>query len=167
MKERWLPVVGYEGLYEVSNTGRVAGLVRGGILSPSFTNNYAFVHLSADGERTTIPVHRLVLEAFDRPRPGGLECRHLDGDSTNNNHDNLLWGTRSENQMDRADHGTSNRGERCGASKLTEPDVHRIRSLLSAGLDSGRKIARTFGVDEATIRRIKSGKIWSWLTEAA
>jgi HNH endonuclease len=50
-------------------------------------------------------VHRLVLEAFVGPCPTGLECRHLDGDPSNNRLDNLRWGTRLENVADTIRHG--------------------------------------------------------------
>lgn len=53
----------------------------------------------------TTRVHVLVLEAFDRPRPKGAVCRHLDGNPINNHLSNLAWGTHKENTEDRKRHG--------------------------------------------------------------
>jgi len=102
--EIWLPISGFDK-YEVSNLGRVKSHHRNGrILRPGLSN---FGHLSVVlGRGNTRMVHALVLTAFAGPRPPGMECRHLDGDPTNNHFDNLRWGTRSENILDAVAHGT-------------------------------------------------------------
>lgn len=74
----------------------------------------------------------------------------------------LSWKTPSENQMDRVEHGTSNRGTRSGSSKLNEKDVLAIHSSR----DHSTKLAKRFGVSEATIRDIQSGRRWGWLTSS-
>lgn len=114
--ERWLPVVGYEGYYEVSDQGRVRSLPRltrkgnltgGRILSPSGgKSDYRRVDLWVNGVARTRLVHGLMMEAFAGPRPEGMEIRHLDGTRSNNRWpDNLAYGTRSENQQDTVRHG--------------------------------------------------------------
>jgi len=103
--ETWLPVVGREGLYEVSNHGRVRSLVRSVplILSPSQTRDG---HLRVQvGHGRSRYVHHLVLEAFVGPRPPELMCRHLNGDPADNRVENLSWGTSAENQLDTIRHG--------------------------------------------------------------
>lgn len=104
--ERWLPVVGYEGMYEVSDQGRVrsldrvdaAGRVRRGrILSPSM-GRCARVRLSANGQSVDRSVHRLVLTAHvGGPPSADHVAMHLDDDTWNNSLSNLSWGTGSEN----------------------------------------------------------------------
>lgn len=101
--ERWLPVVGYEEHYLVSDQGRVWSVRKGRCLKPRPDNRgYLRVRLP-DGPTV---VHRLVLSAFVGPRPYGHEACHGDGDKANARLQNLRWGTRSENARDRVRHGT-------------------------------------------------------------
>lgn len=118
--EKWLPVVGYEGLYAVSDLGRVRSFHkrRAGRLMKISTNKvsgYATVALSRSGSAKHWTVHTLVLEAFDRPRPEGMECRHRNGDRADPALTNLEWGTSGENNLDQVEHGTHNnaRKDRC------------------------------------------------------
>ena len=105
--ENWAPISGYEGRYEVSDLGRVRSLCgRGRILVPwPKPKGYLMVGLRGGDEREAKTVHGLVLAAFDGPRPDDLETRHLDGDPTNNRLSNLIYGTGTENQIDRVRHG--------------------------------------------------------------
>ena len=110
MIEEWRPIVGYEGLYEVSSYGRVRSLDmyvkarygnyrlhKGKVLSPGEKNGYLFVNLSCNGKHNTITVHRLVAQVF-LPNPDNLpEVNHKDEDKTNNNADNLEWCDRKYN----------------------------------------------------------------------
>lgn len=114
--ESWRPVVGMEGLYEVSDAGRVRSLPRqtasgvhgGGIRKLSLdTNGYLTVKLSRDGKPTNYRVHKLVTAAFLGPCPEGQEVRHWDGDHANAALTNLLYGTRAENMADQRRHGRS------------------------------------------------------------
>lgn len=93
--EIWKPVVGFEGLYEVSNLGRVKSLprrtTRGGLMTLDYhLTGYVYVGLSDGKRKKTCRVHRLVLEAFTDYRSGrGLVIDHKDCDKTNNRLDNL------------------------------------------------------------------------------
>jgi len=115
--EQWLPVIGYEGAYEVSDQGRVRSLHLGRIMKTSFDNNYERISLRGRGGRgARVAVHRLVLEAFAGAPPSedhfGL---HLDDDTSNNRLDNLEWGTHSENMRQSVARGRhrSSRKSRC------------------------------------------------------
>lgn len=103
MTEAWKSIDGYEGLYEVSNTGLVRSLnfnntSRAKILKPG--NNgwgYLAVNLCKDGIHKRILVHRLVAEAF-LPNPLNLETvNHKDENRANNNVSNLEWMSRTDN----------------------------------------------------------------------
>lgn len=110
--EIWRPVVGYEGLYEVSNTGRVRSLYDGRWqrcrikeLKPgAHEDGYLLVSLYKDSERKIHTVHSLVMAAFVGPRPEGLQINHIDEDKTNNRVENLEYCTCRENN----NHGTRN-----------------------------------------------------------
>ena len=100
MNEIWKDVKGYEGLYQVSNIGRIKSLRRSWaskgesehIMSPSITRGYAYIKLRGlDGKDESIPVHRLVAIAFI-PNPNGYKCvNHKDENKINNNVENLEW----------------------------------------------------------------------------
>ncbi len=75
----------------------------------------------------------------------------------------LRWATQSENEADRIEHGTSNRGERCGASKLTRAEVQEIRRQSVERRSS--ELARQYDVSDSTIFDILSGRTWKWLPD--
>lgn len=109
--EIWKPIPGYEGLYEVSNMGRVKSLERDvptlnkkpihkpeKILEPNFIgNNRGIVGLCKNGKVQTKIISRLVAEAFI-PNPENKPCvDHFDTNYMNNKVDNLSWVTNKEN----------------------------------------------------------------------
>jgi hypothetical protein len=102
--ERWRPVPGYEGRYEVSESGMVLSLALSAFPMPS--TGYLCVRLCKDALAVTRTVHSLVAEAFHGPRPPGHEARHLDGNRQHNSPENVIWGTKSENTRDQVRHGT-------------------------------------------------------------
>ncbi len=104
--ETWLPVVGYEGLYEVSNTGRVKSLRNStrikdrenGIMQQKFdTKGYLRVNLTKDKKSKALLVSRLVANAFIPKVDGFDEVGHNDDNKENNTVENLYWTNRSEN----------------------------------------------------------------------
>jgi len=92
--ESWLPIVGYEGKYAVSDFGNVRNAKTGRILKPSNSDGYLRVNLSNNGVKTFL-VHRLVIETFfpidDK------EVNHKNHITTDNRLENLEWCSRSEN----------------------------------------------------------------------
>lgn len=94
--EEWKNVIGYEGLYEVSNLGRVRR-VNKGLLKLQNNQGYNQVYLYKCGIRKGIRVHRLVAQAFI-PNPDNLpEVNHKNEDKMNNSVDNLEWCTAKYN----------------------------------------------------------------------
>lgn len=118
--ERWLPVVGFEGLYEVSDHGRVRSLDhldrfgrlhRGRVMRTGVRGHRSHnvgVTLSRQGEKQKLrTVHQLVLEAFVGPRPDGMWGLHWDDDPYNNHLDNLRWGYPYQNGTDAVRNGSN------------------------------------------------------------
>ena len=110
--EEWRPVVGFEGLYSVTSTGRVRSEKTGRVLKPTEgPDGYYRVTLKGEGKRSSPTVHRLIMEAFVGPRPDGLQIRHLDGDKSNNVIGNLRYGTPKENGEDNVRLGVTRYGK--------------------------------------------------------
>lgn len=94
----WKPVVGYEGLYEVSNYGQVKNVKTQKVLMPRNSTSYSLVALFDKGKRKDVKVHRLVAKSF-LPNPENKpQVNHKDGNKVNNHLSNLEWCTNSENQ---------------------------------------------------------------------
>ena len=73
----------------------------------------------------------------------------------------LRWATKSENEADKVGHGTSNRGERHGRSKLTQATVESIRR--ASGTASKTEIAKLHGISRSHVSEIIARKTWAWL----
>ena len=166
-EERWLPVVGFEGLYEVSNLGRVRSLdrvltaPRGGdyvrpgrmlkLLKSTHVPSRYNVELHNSGGRWH-QVHRLVLIAFEGLSPG-MEVCHNDGNPSNNRLANLRWDTTAGNAADRRKHGTSIFGERHHNAKWTAIDVERMFDLRRSGARI-TDIGRWLGISRPQVGQI-------------
>lgn len=163
--ERWLPVVGYEGLYDISDLGRVRSLprntTRGGILRQWITTTgYPAVTLCRDGVRENWAVHRLVGEAFIGPLPPGLETRHGGNGALDPSLSNISYGTSKENNgPDKVRDGTINRGEDRWNAKLTAADVAEIRARWANG-ESGSTLGPEFGINRNYVSDLARGIRW-------
>lgn len=168
-KEIWLPVVGYEKLYEVSNLGRIKSLRRDKIMTNSLqSTGYLTVGLTVDGATINMKVHRLVAIAFLDAPPNGHEVNHKDGVKTNNKLDNLEWVTKPENAIHRHKIGLSTqdnyireKGEANANSKLTQEQVDEIREKYVPYKYSANKLAKEFGVSQSCIEHIINKRSWS------
>lgn len=163
--ETWLPIPGYEGLYEVSDLGRVRSVDR----AVTLTNRYgkpevrrykgkmlrpgaqASGHVTvAVGKNNSQGVHRLVLLAFEGPCPEGCEALHRNGDPGDNALANLRWGARSENLEDIFYHT---------GRRLTREQVLFLRQRAVEGFAYGERyqLARAWGVNPGAIWHTLSG----------
>lgn len=174
LNEIWKPVVGYEGLYSVSNIGRVRSErrttnTRQGLIRVCFlTNGYPFVPLCKGGKYKNMKVHRLVASAFIGPSE--LVVNHKNGIQTDNRVENLEWVTQSENvrhawRVLDAYKSRDTRGEKHHGAKLTERDVIAIRAMVRSG-SRRNELAKKFGVDRSTINYIVSRKLWKHVPES-
>lgn len=181
--EQWKDIQGFEGIYRVSNIGRIKTLTRevskkmfggsvckyirfGKIMAPDLVDGYHQITLSKKGAKKRFKVHRLVALVFVDNPDNKPFVNHIDADRTNNHFQNLEWCTSKENAQHCANLGrVSNnlphqRGEQINTAKLKEEDVVQIKRSGKSNAELGR----IFGVSKAAIRFIKIGKNWSHVT---
>lgn len=171
--ESWRPVVGYEGIYEVSDQGRVRSVDRvsrfkrtvrkvpGVVLKPlNHPNGYRRVALWKDGIYRSAFIHTLVLEAFAGPRPKDAEAAHNDGSKDNNTISNLRWASRSENQRDRELHGTGRIGKPKPTTGLNAELVRRLRLHAQLTGLSVSALAQHFGLPRTTVADALNRRTW-------
>lgn len=162
--EEWRPVLGLEGVYEVSDHGNIRSVTRqvvrktntatfaGRAMKPSPTmGKYLRIKL---GPRHVM-VHEVVLEAFVGPRPPGLIALHADDDGFNNHVSNLSWGTRRQNSLDMVANGLHHLADRTHCHRgheFTEENTRyrgsdrarickECRRVTQAGLRAKKKLA--------------------------
>ena len=180
MKETWKDIKGYEGLYQVSDSGRVRSVdrvekcgtfvrKRKGIILKEIINRggYCQVNLTKDGVGHTKEIHRIVATAFI-PNPLGLpQVNHIDCDKTNNSIDNLEWVTVDENTAHAILHNLKPHGDKHKSSKLNQVQVNWIRdNYISLDKFYGAKaMSERFGVSLSTIYRIISNVSWKRLED--
>ncbi len=170
---------GYEGLYRVSNWGRVWSCPReetftynrtcgpvqitrvrkGKFMSPR-KGVYLMLNLCKDRVYKAFLLHRLVALHFVPNPDNKPEVNHIDEDKHNPRADNLEWMTSSENSLHSCYKTT---GSKVGNSKLKEDEVLEVVKLLEDGFPQ-TEIGEFFGVSNHTIHKIKTGANWSWLT---
>lgn len=158
----WAPIPGFPG-YEVSDNGEVRSLSRmkrGKLLRQTDNGTgYRYVGLRRDGRQLKVYVHRAVLRAFVG-EPLDAHASHLNGDRADNRLINLCWESAAENNARKVDHGTEQRGERVGTSRLTVDAVRAIRALYAAGGITQRALAARFGVSQRQVLSIVKRRSW-------
>jgi hypothetical protein len=179
--ERWKNVAGYEGLYEVSDLGRVRSLhmsPRWGreprILRPQMSGNgykegngYLFLVLCGRGPKKAYYVHDLVAKAFIGPKKRGREVNHEDGDKTNCAATNLNYKTRLGNIRHALRTGLAKMpphvpGEKNGRAILTESQARTILSFARRGM-CGKEIATRVKTTLSRVQNVTSRKCWRHL----
>ena len=152
--EIWKDIKGYEGLYQVSNLGKVKRLVGKGckkerIIKPNLVRGYCQVRLSKDGTVKPLYLHRIILEAFN-PVEGmdKLDCNHRDENKENNCLNNLEWLSHKEN----LNYGTRNERAAATLSKT-------VRCIDDKKIfPSMREASRQTGISNGNISQCCKGK---------
>lgn len=167
MSEKWKTIPDWPE-YEASTEGRIRraaaarGTQAGRLLKQTVNSRHGYcqVGLSRACKATTQRVHRLVCSTFYGPAPSPEhEVAHNDGDKVNCRPSNLRWATHQDNEEDKELHGTRRRGSTHGRAKIDEATALAI--LCSAGTQ--RAAAAQFGVSQALVSAIRSGKKWQHL----
>lgn len=160
MRETWKSVVGYGGLYEVSDLGNVRRAVKylnstDAPLKQVVTSAYRRVCLSKENKRVNHLVHRLVAQAFIGISDG-LVVNHINGDKFDNRLENLEVVSRAENE--RHKWRVLKRGSRNNV-RLSQADASAIREQYKKA-KSYRALAAKYGVHYSTIAAIVRGETW-------
>ena len=100
-------VSGYEGLYAISNSGRLYShsrsckgkILKGRWLKPSYNYGYQMVTLCKSGSKVNRTIHSLVAQHFILEVLDKTEVNHIDEDKDNNHYSNLEWCTKAENNI--------------------------------------------------------------------
>lgn len=169
MEESWIDIKNYEGIYQISDLGRVRGLdrevfsgdgrtfVKGKIISQfPDGDGYKKVHLNKDGRRKGFKVHRLVLSHF-KPGFDHLHADHLNSIRHDNRLVNLEWVTQRENNK----RAYSRRIEPIlpTPKKLSIEQIREIRRDFIPNVKKNQ-IHKKYGVTQKTVRDIATGKTW-------
>lgn len=162
MEELWRDIEGYEGLYQVSNLGRVKSFdtkdkldrIRKGRVLKGRKDKYGYIQvgLYKQGAASKKKIHRLVAEAFISNPENKPEVNHIDEDKTNNIISNIEWVTPKEN----LNHGTRN--ERSSRKQ----SIPIIATNLNTGeyreFYGSRECARQLGLNQSNITKVLKGK---------
>lgn len=165
MNTIWKPVKGFEEVYEVSLHGHVRRKGSLDLRKPQLTHKgYLKVVLNNKVKRKGLFVHRMVAEAFLKPKKGKTQINHKDCNKKHNWVENLEWCTASENNR----HARINNvfqqafGSKHGMSKLTEEMVKLARQKY-ADKKTFESIAKEMNVHKTTIRRAVIRDTWKHL----
>jgi hypothetical protein len=168
MLEVWKDVIGYEGLYQVSNFGNVKSLGnefsrKERLLKLSFqSKGYLTVVLQKDTKRKMVLVHRLVAEHFIPNINNKPQVNHINGIKTDNRLENIEWVSHREN----LDHAIENnlvlKGDKNPTSKLKENEVITIHDFLFKGVCI-EVLSKRYNIAFDIISGIRSGRYWKYL----
>ena len=151
MSEEWRDVAGYEGLYQVSDQGRVKSFKwnKERFLKPSMDKDgYLLVTLCAGGKRKTLKVHRLVCEAFHENPDNKPQVNHINEDKTDNRACNLEWCTCKQN----VNHGSRN-------ERVSKPvGQYSLDGKLIKLWPSTMEAERQAGFNHGNISQVANGK---------
>jgi len=150
--EVWKDIFGYEGLYKISNYGRIKNI--NSFHRQNFNGEYLVVGLTKNKKRKTFRVHRLVALSFNYvDNFQDLEVNHINGIKSDNRDTNLEWVSHDVNSSKTFTLGNK-------IKKLSPEMVIEIKKLLKEKSMRQKEIAWKFDICESIISDIKTGKKW-------
>jgi len=167
MEENWKDIKGYEGLYQVSDHGRVKSFKRLGTperIRKPFPDRYGYLKLNLfkNYKASCRKPHRLVAETFI-PNPENKETvNHIDGNKENNHVSNLEWSTMDENMQHAKQTGLINTSIKRTFNTLSEQQVIEIIHKLTLPREEllMKDICEQYNISTRTLSNINSGKTW-------
>lgn len=161
--EEWKDIEGYEGLYQVSNFGRVRSLGNRSnhkdikYLTPS-GQRYKKVKLYKNSKCKTFVIHRLVAKAFIPNEFNKKEVNHIDGNKDNNNVSNLEWTTREENHFHKCVNGLNSTKEATEKNKIKIVQINSNGETINE-FESISEASRKLNLSAANICNVCKGKL--------
>ena len=146
MKEEiWKDIEGYEGLYQVSDLGRIRNFQNKIMKQHKNHKGYLIIQLSKEGRRKTLIVHRLVAKAFIPNKNNKEQINHINCNKADNNIENLEWVTNEENKKHAKLHGLCKSSQRGGKNKRAKKvNQYDLKGNLIKKWDCMNDIARYF-----------------------
>lgn len=176
-QEIFKPIEGYEGLYEISNFGRVKSLPKKwaknqDVILKNRKKNTGYLHIVLYRNKVgkTISIHRLVATAFCEKKEGMDVVNHLNSIRSDNRASNLEWTNASGNAIHSfkfngrktvVGRRVPKKGSSHHNSKILEKDVVEIRKLYYEKKMYQRQIALLYNVSQVQIGRIVNSKNWT------
>ena len=165
MEEIWKDVVGFEGIYQVSNLGKVKSLKFGKEKYLSITKSsigYLNTKLQLNKKNKSFLVHRLVAETFIKNEFNKPCVNHINGIKTDNRIENLEWCTHKENTEHSLKNDLIKTGCNHKQSKLSLKDIEYIRKNYKEKdkKNGGYKLAEMFGVSRNCISNVVKNKTY-------
>ena len=173
MPSHWKNVVGYEGIYFVSDSGEIKRNNK--LLTPINVDGYNIVNLCLNGKVKRGKVHRLVMQAF-KPIDNDdiFHVNHINFIRNDNRPDNLEWVTPADNTRHSAINGRYDKhianlailntviqsGSNAPNAKLTDYDVLAIRKLYANGEMNQPDLAKKYNINGSQISKIITRKQW-------
>jgi len=170
----WKPVIGYEGSYEISNTGQVRGIdrvifkrgfpynIKGKLLKQTLNKKgYPRVKFTINNNQLERNPHRLVAEAFITNPNNFPQVNHINGIKTDNNIENLEWVNNSMNILHAYSLGLqpSRKGENNSNAKLNNNSVTLIKQKYNNGANIS-SISKEMNINLSIIRQLIYGRTW-------
>jgi hypothetical protein len=164
--EEFRDIKGYEGLYQISNLGRVKSIKNNIFLKQALnTSRYYIVCLSKKGKKKTSLIHRLIAQCFVSNKNNKPVINHINMIRTDNSISNLEWCTHSENVNHSYRNNNSSRpflkGVKHFKCKLSEQEVYCIRYYK--GKIPNVILSRLFKVSQQSITNIQHNRTWKHL----
>lgn len=179
MCEIWKDIEGYNGLYKISNTGRIIAysrqregysykakrkttrIYKEKELKITKGERYYFIILMKNGKYRTELLHRLIAKAFISNPYNKPNINHIDFNTFNNSISNLEWCTQYENIHHTMNNGRNKqlKGSECGKSKFNDIQVFEIRNMKKQGI-SEKEISEKYKVSKSCINRIINFKAY-------
>lgn len=163
--ECFVPMIGYEGTYLISQYGNIKSVKRGELLKKTPDGKkYHRIGLCKNGVSTTYKVHRLVAQHFVSNPSNKPQVNHKDLDKQNNFYLNLEWTTNKENSEHAFLNGIAplmlKRGADNGFAMLTDDKVREIRAKFKPRIYTRAMLAFEYGVTENCIKDVCIRKSW-------